>query len=130
MIADLKITGREPGAEGSGAGGFRNTASLPRKRHRKNSTPGNGALCIVGLLKILGVPADMLYVRRLCREKSFWLRPINHLEVLEQARKLYRMRIGVVHPDKPGGCTRQAAELNWIWGEVQRRFRDRGHELW
>ena len=85
---------------------------------------------IVGLLKALGVPEQMLYVRRLSREKSFWLRPINHLEVLEQARNLYRMRIRAVHPDKPGGCVELAIELNWLWDEIERRFRNRGHELW
>lgn len=85
---------------------------------------------IVGLLKRLGVPEQILYVRRMRRNASFWLRPINHLEVLEQARNLYRMRISAVHPDRPGGCAEQAAELNRIWGEIERRFRDRGHELW
>ena len=111
------------------AGGITNPEGFPLRRLRRSSAFAHGSLCIVGLLKTLGVPQQMLYVRRFCREKSFWLRPINHLEVLEQARNLYRRRISVVHPDKPGGCAKQAAELNQVWGEIERRFRNRGHEL-
>lgn len=101
--------------------------ALARSRRSKSASC---SAYIVGLLKFLGVPEQTLYVRRLGRNASFWLRPINHLEVLEQARNLYRMRISAVHPDRPGGCPEQAAELNRIWEEIERRFRDRGHELW
>jgi hypothetical protein len=85
---------------------------------------------IVWLLKSLGVPKQMLYVRRLGENGSFWLRQINHLKVLEQARQHYRRRIFEVHPDKPGGCLEQAIQLNDAWGKIQRRFKEHGHELW
>jgi hypothetical protein len=103
--------------------------TLAVTRARKGRAAGCSAR-VVGLLKRLGVPAQMLYVRRLGRNASFWLRPINHLAVLEQARNLYRRQIATVHPDKPGGCLERAVELNRIWDEIERRFRDRGHELW
>ena len=85
---------------------------------------------IIKLLKMLGVPRQMLYVRQLRENGSFWLRSINHLEVLEQARNLYRRQIVRAHPDKPGGCPEQATLLNWTWSEIERRFREHGHELW
>ncbi len=107
-----------------------NGEQFPLTRLRRSRASVKASLCIVGLLKTLGVPQQMLYVRRFCRDKSFWLRPINHLEVLEEARNLYRLQISLVHPDKPGGCAKQAAELNRIWEVIERRFRDRGHELW
>jgi hypothetical protein len=85
---------------------------------------------IIRLLKPLGVPRQMLYVRRLCENGSFWLRRIYHLQILEQARWLYRRQIVCVHPDKTGGCPERAMQLNWAWGEIERRFREHGHELW
>src|SRR3989344_4711155 len=57
-------------------------------------------------------------------------RQINHLEVLEHARQAYRRRIIDVHPDKPGGSLEQTVELNRTWGEIKKRFRSHGHELW
>ena len=60
---------------------------------------------------------------------SFWLRKINHLQVLEQARQLYRRQIIAVHPDMPGGCLERTIHLNWVWDEIDRRFRKHGHEL-
>lgn len=85
---------------------------------------------LVGLLKTVGVPNRMLYPQRLQENGSFWLRNINHLEVLEQARRLYRKRIAGVHPDKPGGSPEQTILLNSTWSKIQRRFREHGHELW
>jgi hypothetical protein len=85
---------------------------------------------IITLLKTLGVPGQMLYFRRLRENGSFWLRKINHLQILEQARWLYRQQIVCVHPDKAGGSAEQAIQLNWTWGEIERRFKQHGHELW
>jgi len=85
---------------------------------------------IITLLKTLGVPRQMLYFRRLRQNGSFWLRKINHLEVLEQARWLYRRQIVCVHPDKPDGNTERAMQLNWMWSEIERRFKQHGLELW
>ena len=84
---------------------------------------------IIRLLKVLGVPRQMLYVRQLRENGSFWLRRINHLQVLERARWLYRQQIVHVHPDKAGGCPEQTVQLNWTWGEIERRFKEHGHEL-
>jgi len=84
---------------------------------------------IVGLLKLLGVPKQMLYVQRLRENGSFWLRKINHLEVLEQARQLYRMQIVCVHPDKAGGSLERTIQLNDTWGKIRERFKEHGHEL-
>ena len=68
---------------------------------------------IITLLKMLGVPGQMLYFRRLRENGSFWLRKINHLQVLEQARWLYRQQIVCVHPDRANGNTERAIQLNW-----------------
>lgn len=84
----------------------------------------------VGLLKLLGVPRQMLYVRRLSENGSFWLRKINHLEVLEQARQRYRMQIVCAHPDKAGGSHARAIQLNETWNKIRKRFKEHGHELW
>ena len=85
---------------------------------------------IVGLLKTLDVPRQMLYVRRLRENGSFWMRRINHLQVLEQARWLYRKQVACVHPDKPGGSLEQTVQLNETWGKIQRRFKEHRHKLW
>jgi hypothetical protein len=96
----------------------------------RNPKAARQAGYVLGLLKALGVPKQALYVRRLRENGSFWLRKINHLQVLEQARRLYRKQIACVHPDKAGGNLEQAIQLNWAWGEIERRFRKHGHELW
>ncbi len=81
------------------------------------------------LLKNLGVPSRMLYVRRLSDNGSFWSRRINHLQVLEQARRLYRQQIVGVHPDKAGGCVERTIQLNGAWDKIEQRFKAHGHEL-
>ena len=58
------------------------------------------------------------------------MRNVNHLEVLEQARRLYRKQIACVHPDLPGGCLEQAVQLNDTWGKIEQLFKEHGHELW
>jgi hypothetical protein len=79
-------------------------SSMPSDLIRgKNTIVAGHTGRIVGLLKTLGVPRQMLSVRRLRDNGSFWLRRINHLQVLEQARWLYRKQIACLHPDKPGG---------------------------
>ncbi len=103
-------------------------AMLNLSRCRKRISSSHTG-CIVRLLKTLGVPGPMIYVRRLSENGSFWLRRINHLQVLEQARQLYRRQIIELHPDKPGGCLERTIQLNWTWREVERRFKQHGHEL-
>ena len=98
-------------------------------KYRKIKSAGNTSQ-IVGLLKSVGVPNRMLYVGRLSENGSFWRRRIDHLQVLEQARALYRKQIVCVHPDKTGGNLEQAIQLNDTWGKIERRFRMHGHELW
>jgi len=108
-----------------------NPLPLPLKlRHCGNLRMARPAGYIVGLLKTLGVPPQMLYVRRIRENGSFWLRDINHLQVLEQARRLYRKQIVCAHPDKPGGSLEHTVQLNDAWGEIERRFKQHGHELW
>jgi hypothetical protein len=80
-----------------------------------------------GLLKRLGVPKE-LYVRGLGQNGSLWSRDINHLQVLEQARKLYRAQIFVGHPDR-GGSLERTIELNQIWFKIRKSFKIHGHEL-
>jgi len=104
-------------------------STLLKLTHRGNAKATGRTRQIVSLLKILGVPKEMLYVRRLRQNASFWMRPINHLHVLEQARKLYRMQIVCVHPDKGGGNLERTIDLNQSWFYVQKRFREHGHEL-
>lgn len=70
------------------------------------------------------------YALRMRENGSFWLRNINHLQVLEQARRLYRKQVACVHPDKPGGSLEQTILLNNTWNKIQRRFKQHGHELW
>ncbi len=84
---------------------------------------------MVSMLKTLGVPDQMLYVRGGQRKASLWLRSIDHLHVLEHARKLYRRQIVSVHPDKGGDNLERAIELNKSWFHVQKRFREHGYEL-
>ena len=106
-----------------------NSTSLNLARCRKFSSPGRTRQ-IVGLLKTVGVPEQMLYARRDRQNASFWMRPINHLEVLHHARRLYRTEIARVHPDKPGGSPDQAMRLIDTWGRIEQRFKLHGHELW
>ena len=97
---------------------------------RKKANIAGHSRQIVALLKTLGVPRRLLYVRRLRENGSFWLRGINHLQVLESARGLYRQQIVCVHPDKPGGSLEQTIQLNLAWGKIEQRFKNHGHELW
>jgi hypothetical protein len=99
---------------------------LARWRATKASKPRQK---IVGLLKTIGVPDPMLYAPRASQNGSFWTRSINHLAVLELARKLYRVQIIYLHPDKPGGSLKRAVELNTMWDQIEKRFRHHGHEL-
>lgn len=96
----------------------------------KNTRVAGHTGYITGLLKALGVPRQMLYVRRLSENGSFWLRRIDHLQVLEQARRLYRQQIVCIHPDKAGGSLEQTIQLNDTWGKIEQRFKLHGHELW
>ena len=91
-------------------------------RCRKTRSPGNTRE-IVGLLKTVGVPNQMLYARRQRQNASFWMRPIDHLQVLQHARQLYRTQIACVHPDKPGGSLEETIQLNDTWGKIARRFK-------
>ena len=106
-----------------------NSILLNLTRSPKTKSSGNSQLT-VGLLKTMGVPNRMLYVRRPRKNGSFWLRRINHLEVLEQARGLYRKQIVCLHPDKAGGSLERTIQLNAAWGKIKRRFKTHGHELW
>lgn len=94
----------------------------------RNGRRPRGQTQVVALLKTLGVPNVMLYVKR-GRGQSFWHRNINHLAVLEMARRLYRLQMGQLHPDRPGGNNGRALELNRIWSRVRKLFKDHGHEL-
>jgi hypothetical protein len=106
-----------------------NSTPLNLAKSRKAKSPGNTHQ-IMGLLKTVGVPKRMLYVRRQSDNGSFWLRRIDHLQVLEQARRLYRQQIVCVHPDKAGGSLERTIQLNDTWGKIEQRFRQHGHELW
>ena len=107
-----------------------NSMTFYLTRCKSKKAAGRTVCRIVGMLKALGVPRQMLYVRRPRQNASFWLRQINHLQVLEESRQLYRRRIVEVHPDKAGGCLEKTIQLNDVWGKIQRRFKQHGHELW
>ena len=105
------------------------------KEMRKSARSGNRKTTsrpqqIVGLLKTLGVPNQLLYARRRRPNASFWARSVDHLQVLERARQLYRRQITEVHPDKTGGCLERTKELNRTWFDIKKRFKKQGHELW
>lgn len=106
-----------------------NSSPLDLNRCRMTRVTGQTGY-IVGLLKTVGVPNRMLYALRMRENGSFWLRNINHLQVLEQARRLYRKQVACVHPDKPGGSLEQTIQINNTWDKIQRRFKQHGHELW
>jgi len=106
-----------------------NVMSLDRSRRNHPKITGRTGQ-IVTLLKNIGVSRKMLYVRRLSDNGSFWSRRINHLQVLEQARRLYRQQIVCVHPDKAGGSPEWTIQLNGTWDKIRRRFKAHGHELW
>ena len=107
--------------------------SMDSRNHRltrwKSAQAAEPRQQIVGLLKSLGVPNRMIYVRGARKNRSFWTRAINHLGVLELARKLYRVQIVYLHPDKPGGSLRRTLELNGLWSRVEKRFKKHGHQL-
>jgi hypothetical protein len=106
-----------------------NVMSLDRARCNHPKITGRTGQ-IVTLLKNIGVSRKMLYVRRLNDNGSFWSRRIDHLQVLEQARRLYRQQIVCAHPDKVGGCPERTILLNGTWDKIKRRFKAHGHELW
>lgn len=106
-----------------------NSMPLVRSRCRNSKSSGNTRQ-IVGLLKTVGVTNRLLYVRGQRQCGSFWERRINHLQVLEEARQLYRKQIVCVHPDKAGGSVDRTIQLNGNWSRNQRRFKEHGHELW
>ena len=106
-----------------------NSMPIQLTRCRRAKRPGNTRR-IVGLLKTVGVPDQLLYARRNRENASFWLRPIDHLNVLQHARQLYRAQIACVHPDKPGGSVERTVQLNDAWRKIERRFKEHGHELW
>ncbi|MBE0544386.1 MAG: hypothetical protein IH623_23845 [Verrucomicrobia bacterium] len=105
-----------------------NSMPLDLTRCRNSRNAGHAGY-IVSLLRTLGVPKQILYVQRVRENGSFWTRRINHLEVLERARWLYRQQIACVHPDKAGGSHERTIELNNTWGKISRRFKEHGHEL-
>lgn len=101
------------------------SAGITRKRNARASARPRQ---IVSALRTLGVPERLLSRPRGHRKASIWLRPINHLQVLEHARKAYRAQIVGAHPDKQGDAE-QAIRLNRAWRHVQRKFRENGYEL-
>jgi hypothetical protein len=96
---------------------------------RRRTQCGSQGPRTVGLLKLLGVPKQMLYFGRSGQNASLWSRQINHLEVLEQARKLYRRQIFDVHPDRAGGSTERTIQLNQTWFKIRQSFKTHGYEL-
>ena len=96
---------------------------------RRQNKYGSRIQRTVGLLKRLGVPKEILYMRGSGQNGSFWNRSINHLHVLEQARNLYRTQIFQFHPDRPGGSSERTIELNQAWFKIRRSFKTHGYEL-
>jgi hypothetical protein len=99
---------------------------LPQRRQAKC---GDQIQRTVGLLKMLGVPKQLLYVRGSGQNGSLWNRRINHLQVLEHARKLYRTQILHAHPDRAGGSLERTIQLNQTWLKIRKTFRTHGYEL-
>lgn len=54
----------------------------------------------------------------------------NHLEILEQARRLNHKQIACAHPDKAGGSLERTIHFNNTWGKIGERFKKHGHESW
>jgi hypothetical protein len=87
----------------------------------------------VSLLKAIGVPNELMMAKKTVRNSrinsSFWFRPVNHLEILERAKSLWRQQIVKAHPDRPGGNAELAILLNRAWDLIEKRFREHGFEL-
>jgi ParB family chromosome partitioning protein len=85
------------------------------------------------LLKMMGISRRILYApyrkHRQTKNVSFWHRQIDHLEILETAKKTFKAKIQVVHPDKVGGNGAEAAILNQVWEIVEKRFSLHGFNL-
>jgi hypothetical protein len=105
------------------------------KRHRlRQRIPGT----VIAGLRRLGVPASMLYrpLRASSRsrywiraEQGFWLRGLDYLAILECARTLWRAKVKLVHPDRPGGCSRRTKDLNATWFRIRKAFAAHGFTL-
>lgn len=109
---------------GSGKIMLAKSYSMKRTNRRAPAEAGN----IEGLLLALGVPRRLLQPQRRTNDKSFWRRPLNHLEILEAAREAWRRAIAQVHPDR-GGSTTLAAKVNALWQRVELLFRKKGYAL-
>jgi len=89
-----------------------------------------GRLRVPGLLNALGVPLWVYQPRsRAYRNGSIWNRNINHLEVLEVAKRLYRKQAKIVHPRARGDCEEASVRLNYLWATIRERFKRQGYEI-
>ncbi len=94
---------------------------------RRNDPCMNSAASL--LLKI-GIPKNRLYCNRIAPKKDkscrhFWNKPEGDLiNLLGDARTIYRQSIRMAHPDR-GGCHAKAAELNVLWNRVRYLFAKR-----
>jgi len=114
---------------------------------RGETCPNDGqvdSLQTMRMLKILGIPKKMLYKRVRSRGRqhtyaSFWHRPIDHLAILELARKTYRERASLIHPDKvqqgksppndDDDNDIDISTLNRIWESLEERFKRHGFTI-
>ncbi|MDO8668187.1 MAG: ParB/RepB/Spo0J family partition protein [bacterium] len=89
----------------------------------------------ISLLKRLEIPDDMLYSprrngkSRRASNSSFWNRSVDHLGILEMAKKAYREKILAAHPDKLNGNKDEAATLISVWKTIEKRFKLQGFTL-
>ena len=83
------------------------------------------------LLTFFGLGRKDLYCKRPKGAKpvGFWVREIDHLGVLEKAKKNYLQKIRKIHPDVAKNTTEAATVLNSAWKILKERFELHGFKL-
>jgi hypothetical protein len=83
------------------------------------------------LLKLLGVSPTLWKhrnVERLNRCCDFWHGPLNHVEILGEAKANWLVTVKQVHPDK-GGSEEACSFVNSVWAVIEKRFKEYRHTL-
>ena len=78
----------------------------------------NAKRTITGLLRQFGMPESI------CKIKPFWETNYPQLDIiLYEAKQHYKTYARTVHPRKDSDSEEAATQLNVLWQEIQRRFK-------
>jgi len=102
---------------------FRPATIDPNYEPDYRSSKGNrGSIAIA--LQTLGIDPSVI------RGKTIWDRPPEKIwSLLELAKRRYELEISHAHPDRPGGNTTRARQMNAAWKFVKEKFAQNGYEL-